>query len=63
MTAAAGGRPGLSDTHRDMLATTAAWPSRVERLPRSTPTTYAYFIETTLSKAGKEVCLLTPSRR
>ena len=60
MTAAAAGRQGLSDTHRDMLATTAAWPSRVERLPRSTPTTYAYFIETTLSKAGKEVCLLTP---
>lgn len=60
MTAAAAGRSDLSGTQREMLATIAAWPVRVERLPRSTPTTYAYFIETTLSKADKEVCLLTP---
>lgn len=60
MTAAAAGRSDLSETQRDMLAVTAAWPGRVERLPRSTPTTYAYLIETTLSKAGKDVCLLTP---
>ncbi|MFT0476686.1 dermonecrotic toxin domain-containing protein [Pseudomonas antarctica] len=60
MTAAAAGPSGLTETQRDMLAVTAAWPGRLERLPRSKPTTYAYFIETTLSKAGKEVCLLTP---
>ncbi|WP_446435481.1 dermonecrotic toxin domain-containing protein [Pseudomonas sp. 1152_12] len=60
MTAAAAGPSDLTETQRDMLAVTAAWPGRLERLPRSKPTTYAYFIETTLSKAGKEVCLLTP---
>ncbi|OAE11271.1 hypothetical protein AZH11_21600 [Pseudomonas simiae] len=60
MTAAAAGRSDLTETQRDMLAVTAAWPGRVERLPHSTPTTYAYFIETTLESAGKEVRLLTP---
>lgn len=60
MTAAAAGLSNLSETQRDMLATTAAWPGRLERLPRSTPTTYAYFIETTLSSAAKEVRVLTP---
>lgn len=60
MTAAAAGPSDLTETQRDMLAVTAAWPERVERLPRSTPATYAYFIETTFSKAGKDQRLLTP---
>ncbi|WLH87195.1 hypothetical protein [Pseudomonas sp. FP2338] len=60
MTAAAAGPSDLTETQRDMLAVTAAWPERVERLPRSTPATYAYFIETTFSKAGQDQRLLTP---
>ncbi|MGU3310066.1 dermonecrotic toxin domain-containing protein [Pseudomonas sp. M5A4_2d] len=60
MTAVAAGPSGLTEIQRDMLAVTAAWPGRLERLPRSRPTTYAYFIETTLSSAGKAVRLLTP---
>ncbi|KTC23125.1 hypothetical protein AO391_03640 [Pseudomonas marginalis ICMP 9505] len=60
MTAAAAGPSRLNETQRDMLAITAAWPVRLERLRHSTPTTYAYFIESTLSGAGKEVRLLTP---
>lgn len=60
MTAAAATTSALSDTQRDMLAVAAAWPVRLERLPRSTPTTYAYFIETTLARATQEVRLLTP---
>lgn len=60
MTAAAADRSDLTETQRDMLAVTAAWPGRLERLPRSRPTTYAYFIENTLSKSGSDVRLLTP---
>lgn len=60
MSATASSPSTLSDTQRDMLAVTCAWPGRLERLPRSTPTTYAYFIETTLSTGAQEVCLLTP---
>ncbi|AKA86295.1 hypothetical protein [Pseudomonas synxantha] len=60
MTAAAVAASSLSDTQRDMLAVAAAWPGRLERLPRSTPTTYAYFIQTTLARAAQEVRLLTP---
>ncbi|MDO9346635.1 MAG: hypothetical protein Q7T99_24500 [Pseudomonas sp.] len=60
MTATAAGHSGLTDLQRDMLTVTATWPELLERLPRSTPTTYVYFIETTLSKDGKEEHLLTP---
>ncbi|MBV4482574.1 hypothetical protein [Pseudomonas khavaziana] len=60
MTAAAAAASTLGDTQRDMLAVAAAWPARSERLPRSTPATYAYFIETTLARATQEVRLLTP---
>lgn len=60
MTATAAGHSGLTDLQRDMLTVTATWPELLERLPRSTPITYVYFIETTLSKDGKEECLLTP---
>lgn len=60
MSAAATRPSTLSDAQRDMLATAATWPVSRERLPRSTPATYAYFIETTLSRAGNEQRLLTP---
>ncbi|WP_300631577.1 DUF6543 domain-containing protein [Pseudomonas sp.] len=59
MTAAAAGGAHLTATQQDMLAVTAAWPERVKRLSRSTPPTYAYFIENTLVKAGKDRRLLT----
>lgn len=60
MVAAATAQAGLSDLQRDMLATVAAWPELDTRLPRSTPATYAYFIESTLLSAGKPLSLLTP---
>lgn len=60
MTAAAAGPSTLTDTQRDMLAVVAAWPAQRERLPRSSPATYVYFIETTLADAGKTVRVLTP---
>ncbi|NCE90806.1 dermonecrotic toxin domain-containing protein [Pseudomonas sp. L13] len=60
MTAAAARSSGLDDTQRDMLAVVAAWPALQERLPRSTPATYVYFIENTFNSGGKEARLLTP---
>lgn len=60
MTAAAAGRTNLTETQRDMLTVTAAWPVLSERLPHSSPATYVYFIETTFSRAGKNIRLLTP---
>lgn len=60
MTAAAAGRSNLNDSQRDMLSVVATWPTRVERLPHSTPITYAYFIESTLARAGEETRVLTP---
>lgn len=60
MTAAAAGLANLTPTQRDMLSIVAAWPERLERLFRSTPTTYAYFIETTLIQDGQQVLLLSP---
>lgn len=60
MTAALAGRSNLNDTQRDMLSVVAAWPTRLERLPHSSPTTYAYFIESTLARAGEETRVLTP---
>jgi hypothetical protein len=60
MTAAAASRPDLTQTQRDMLTVVSAWPQRLQRLPRSVPTTYVYFIETTFISAEKEQRLLTP---
>ncbi|VVN12689.1 dermonecrotic toxin domain-containing protein [Pseudomonas fluorescens] len=60
MTAAAASRPDLTQAQRDMLSLVAAWPERLKRLSRSTPTTYAYFIETTLTRDGQQARLLTP---
>lgn len=60
MTAAAARSSHGDETQRDMLAVVAAWPVLQERLPRSTPATYVYFIENTFKRAGKEALLLTP---
>lgn len=60
MTAAAARQSTLNQTQRDMLAVVAAWPVLQERLPRSTPATYVFFIENTFHSAGKEALLLTP---
>lgn len=60
MTAAAARASRLDETQRDMLAVVAAWPVLAERLPRSAPATYVYFIENTFNRAGQEALLLTP---
>lgn len=60
MTAAAAAQSNLGKNQQDMLAAVATWPVRVERLPHSSPTTYVYFIESTLSKGAEETRLLTP---
>ncbi|WP_339499342.1 dermonecrotic toxin domain-containing protein [Pseudomonas silesiensis] len=60
ITAAAAARADLTQTQRDMLSLVAAWPERLQRLSRSTPATYAYFIETTLTRDGEPARLLTP---
>lgn len=60
MLAAATAHAGVNALQRDMLATVAAWPELPTRLPRSTPATYVYFIETTLTRAGQPLSLLTP---
>ncbi|AZE89072.1 dermonecrotic toxin domain-containing protein [Pseudomonas orientalis] len=60
MTTVAARQSSLTETQRDMLMVTAAWPVLSERLPHSTPPTYAYFIENTLTRAGKTERLLTP---
>lgn len=60
MIAAAASQSPLSDVQRDMLAVVAAWPAQRERLPRSSPATYVYFIESTLTRVGKTVRVLTP---
>lgn len=60
MTAAAAGQSSLGKNQQDMLTAVATWPVRVERLPHSSPTTYVYFIESTLSKGAEETRLLTP---
>ena len=60
MIATAASQSPLSDVQRDMLAVVAAWPAQRERLPRSSPATYVYFIESTLTRLGKTVRVLTP---
>ncbi|HCS41963.1 MAG TPA: hypothetical protein DIW52_03925, partial [Pseudomonas sp.] len=60
MTAAAASRSDLTQTQRDMLSLVASSPERLKRLPGSTPATFVYFIETTLTSAAKEERLLTP---
>lgn len=60
ITATAARSSHLDETQRDMLAVVAAWPVLAERLPRSTPATYVYFIENTFNRAGQEALLLTP---
>ncbi|AZE83718.1 hypothetical protein C4J98_2305 [Pseudomonas orientalis] len=60
MTAAAAGQSSLGDTQRDMLNVVATWPMLNERLPRSTPPTFAYFIENTFYSADQQARLLTP---
>ncbi|TVT83558.1 dermonecrotic toxin domain-containing protein [Pseudomonas sp. H3(2019)] len=55
MTAAAT-RADLTQTQRDMLSLIATWPERLKRSSGSD----AYFIETTLTRVGKELRLLTP---
>ncbi|MDQ0122274.1 hypothetical protein J2W17_001219 [Pseudomonas lini] len=60
MTAAAASRSDLTQTQRDMLSHIASSPQRLKRLSGSTPATFVYFIETTLTRSGKEVPLLTP---
>lgn len=60
MSAAATGGPGLSEAHREMLSLVARWPQVHRRMSRSTPAVYVYFVETTLTQAGRQVQLLTP---
>ncbi|KRP63568.1 dermonecrotic toxin domain-containing protein [Pseudomonas orientalis] len=60
MTATAARQSSLNQLQRDMLTVTAAWPVLNERLPHSTPPTYAYFIENTFTRDGETVRLLTP---
>ncbi|VVN79054.1 dermonecrotic toxin domain-containing protein [Pseudomonas fluorescens] len=60
VTAAAAGRSHLSQTQQDMLSLVAACPDRLKRISGTTPFTYAYFIETTLTRDQQQVNLLTP---
>ncbi|WLH76045.1 hypothetical protein PSH70_11405 [Pseudomonas fluorescens] len=60
MTAAAAGQSSLTDNQRAMLTAVAAWPGRLDRLSHASPTTYAYFIESTLVKGAEETRLLSP---
>ncbi|MGY2377536.1 dermonecrotic toxin domain-containing protein [Pseudomonas sp. SDO524_S393] len=58
--ATAAQHPDLNSEQRSMLEAVAMWPTLHERLRGSTPATYAYFIETTLTKPGQQATLLTP---
>lgn len=60
LSAAATAQSSLTDLQRSMLSSVATWPLVHRRLPRATPATYAYFIETTLCSADQRVSLLTP---
>lgn len=60
MTASATSGSSLNPTQQDMLRVVATWPTQTERLPKSSPATYVYFVENTLVNADQEVRLLTP---
>lgn len=60
MIAAAASRADLTQSQRDMLTRVATSPERLKRSPGTPPPTSVYFIETTLTRAGKEERLLSP---
>lgn len=47
-------RPDMNEEQQQMLSEVAAWPDRIERMPRAAGTVYAWFMETTLGHGERE---------